>query len=146
MYGGSQADLKPMTREQAAAWYHRLMQHPGAWVIDHGGPIGEVRLDHIDMRDRRASLAIGIDDAASLGQGLGTEAIRRVAEYAFGALGLHRLSVRVLAFNGRAIRAYQKCGFRIEGRERESAWIDGTWHDDLIMGLLADDARSGEDA
>jgi RimJ/RimL family protein N-acetyltransferase len=61
-------------------------------------------------------------------------------------LGLHRLSVRVLAFNGRAIRAYQKCGFRIEGRERESAWIDGTWHDDLIMGLLADDARSGEDA
>lgn len=42
----------------------------------------------------------------------------------------------MLAINERAIRSYKKCGFKIEGRERESAFLDGRWHDDLIMGLL----------
>jgi RimJ/RimL family protein N-acetyltransferase len=65
-------------------------------------------------------------------------------DYAFRALGLHRVSVRVLAHNARAIRAYQKCGFVAEGREREAAFIDGAWYDDLIMGVLDRDfAASG---
>jgi RimJ/RimL family protein N-acetyltransferase len=51
-------------------------------------------------------------------------------------LGLHRVSVRVVAYNERAIQAYKKCGFRIEGREREAALVDGVWHDDVIMGVL----------
>jgi RimJ/RimL family protein N-acetyltransferase len=42
----------------------------------------------------------------------------------------------VLAYNKRAIRAYEKCGFVIEGREREAAFVDGAWHDDVMMGLL----------
>jgi RimJ/RimL family protein N-acetyltransferase len=49
---------------------------------------------------------------------------------------LHRVSVRVLAYNKRAIRSYQKCGFVIEGREREAGPVNGQWHDDVIMGLL----------
>ena len=71
-----------------------------------------------------------------LGKGIGTEAARAVLGFAFSGLNLHRISVRVLAINERAIRSYQKCGFQIEGRERETAFIDGKWHDDLIMGLL----------
>jgi RimJ/RimL family protein N-acetyltransferase len=143
LYGGSRAELRPLTREDAMAGHRRLLEHGCAWAIEHGQFIGEVRLDHINWRDRWAVLAIGIADPASLGRGLGTEAIRLVADHAFGAMGLHRLSLRVLAFNERAIRAYQKCGFRVEGRERESALVDGVWHDDLIMGLLAGDDRSG---
>jgi RimJ/RimL family protein N-acetyltransferase len=46
------------------------------------------------------------------------------------------VSVRVVAYNLRAIRAYQKCGFVIEGHEREAACVDGTWHDGVMMGLL----------
>jgi hypothetical protein len=39
-------------------------------------------------------------------------------------------------YNLRAIRAYQKCGLAIEGREREAAFVDGIWHDDLMMAIL----------
>jgi len=42
----------------------------------------------------------------------------------------------VIEYNLRAIRAYQKCGFVIEGREREAAFVDGAWYDDVIMGIL----------
>ena len=51
-------------------------------------------------------------------------------------LRMHRIGIRVLAYNQRAIHAYKKCGFVIEGRERETAFVDGAWHDDVMMGLL----------
>ena len=42
----------------------------------------------------------------------------------------------MLDFNDRAIAAYRACGFVEEGRERESCWVEGRWHDDVIMGVL----------
>jgi RimJ/RimL family protein N-acetyltransferase len=136
MYGGSRDALRPLTEEWAARWVEHLRDHGHAWVIDAGGLIGAIRLDGVNLADRRASLAVGIEDPTKLGRGLGSEAIALVLDYAFAELGLHRLSVRVIAYNARAIRAYEKCGFVVEGREREAACIDGVWHDDIIMGLL----------
>jgi RimJ/RimL family protein N-acetyltransferase len=136
MYGGSRSDLRPMTEEAAKRWVQRLLNHECAWIIDVGTLIGQIRLDHIDLRDRRANLAIGIEDSTQLGKGFGTEAIDLVLGWAFNALKLHRVSVRVVDYNLRAIRAYQKCGFVAEGREREAAFVDGIWHDDVMMAIL----------
>lgn len=136
MYGGGRERARAITPADAERWVQSLLNHPCAWIIDAGSAIGSIRLDRIDLHDRRASLAIGIDDPTRLGRGLGTEAIRLVLQHAFTDLSLHRIAVRVLAFNQRAIRVYQKCGFRIEGLEREAASIDGAWYDDVIMGLL----------
>ena len=137
MYG-REPDGRALTWQEATEWLARLSAHPCAWVIEHDGrAVGEVRLDDLDRHDERASLAIGIAAAGLLGQGLGTEALHLVIAQAFGPLGLHRLSVRVLAYNTRAIRAYQSCGFVVEGREREAARVGEERHDDLIMGLLA---------
>lgn len=118
------------------------MEHPYAWVIESKTMLGAVRLDRVDFTDRRASLAIGLLSSGELGKGQGTEAVRRVLGYAFAELKLHRVSLRVLADNERAIRSYQKCGFQIEGRERETAFLDGRWHADLIMGVLEHELRS----
>jgi RimJ/RimL family protein N-acetyltransferase len=93
------------------------------------------------MTDRRASFAVGLLQSENIGKGAGTEAARRVLSFAFSELRLHRVSLRVLAINERAIRSYKKCGFQIEGRERETAFLDGKWHDDLIMGLLEHELR-----
>jgi RimJ/RimL family protein N-acetyltransferase len=137
LFGISRDAIRPMTRDAAAATVQALIAHPHSWMIEHDRVIGSIRLDNVQAHDRRASMAIGILDPAQLGHGLGTEATRLVLGYAFGPLALHRISVRVLAFNARAIRSYEKCGFTVEGREREAACVDGTWHDDLIMGILA---------
>jgi RimJ/RimL family protein N-acetyltransferase len=139
MFGGSQAQLVPLDADAAAEWLDGLSSHPHAWVIEAGQFIGEIRLDKLDLSDRRATLAIGIVDPAVLGRGYGTEAIRLLLAHAFGTLGLHRIGLRVVAYNDRAIRAYEKCGFVVEGRERESALVDGVWHDDMMMGILAAD-------
>jgi RimJ/RimL family protein N-acetyltransferase len=136
LYGGSRHTFQPFTEADAQAWVERLRNHGLAWVIEAGTLLGELRFDRVDPQDKRANLAVGIEDANSLGKGFGTEAIRLALTYAFGSMKLHRVSVRVVSYNTRAIRAYEKCSFRHEGREREAALVDGIWHDDLIMGVL----------
>jgi RimJ/RimL family protein N-acetyltransferase len=142
MYGGSRDELRPVTEETATRWVERLLDHDYGWVIEVEVLIGQIRLDRVDLRDKRASLALGIEDRARLGIGLGTEAIGLVLDYAFSVLGLHRVSARVVEYNARAIRAYEKCGFVREGREREAAWVDGAWHDDIMMGVLDRDCAA----
>ena len=136
MYGGNRSELQPITEEEASFWVQRLLDQEYAWIIEASHLIGEIRLDRVDLRDRRASLAIGIEDASQLGKGLGSEAIALALGYAFNDLRLHRVSVRAVDYNLRAIRAYQKCGFIIEGKEREAAFVDGIWHDDVVMAIL----------
>jgi RimJ/RimL family protein N-acetyltransferase len=138
---GVQPDGTAFGRAEAERWVAALIEHPHAWIIEASSLLGLVRLDRVDLVDRRASLAIGLLRLEDQGRGIGTEAARRVLAYGFAELGLHRVSLRVLADNCRAIRSYEKCGFRVEGRERETVFLDGTWHDDLIMGLLSREFR-----
>ena len=138
--GADVRNLQTLTDEQAKAWVDNIASHPAAWVIEHQGrAIGEILIDNFVEADQRAGLIIGILDGAALGRGLGTEAIRAVAEFCFDVLGLHKLSMRVLSFNTRGIRAYERVGFVREGLERESALIGGIWYDDVIVGLLKRD-------
>ncbi|MBN9362422.1 GNAT family protein [uncultured Devosia sp.] len=138
---GVQPDGAAFGREDAERWARGLLAHPHAWIIEGGSLLGTIRLDRVDLAEKRASLAIGLLRQQDQGRGLGTEAVRRVLAYGFDELGLHRVSARVLADNVRAIRCYEKCGFVREGRERETAFLDGTWHDDLIMGVLSHEFR-----
>lgn len=140
MLGADVTRLAPLTEEQASAWVENIASHPAAWVIEYAArAIGEILLDNFVVADQRAAVIIGILDPAALGKGLGTEALSAVAAFAFDQLGLHKLSTRVLAFNTRALRAYEHVGFIREGLERESALIGGIWHDDVIVGLLKRD-------
>lgn len=140
MLGGDASQTRAITDEAAQAWVDSYSTDPLAWVIEAGGAlIGGVRLHSVNPADKRGNIAIGILSPDHLGGGYGTQALRLLARHAFDTLGLHRLSCRVLAFNTRAIAAYEKVGFVQEGRERESALIGTAWEDDIIMGLLAQD-------
>jgi RimJ/RimL family protein N-acetyltransferase len=139
-YGGDFDPEQPFTRDHAERAIAAIEKERFAWVIDVGGFIGQIRFHSFAPQDRRAALALGIEAPQFLGKGYGTEAIRLALGYMF-ACGLHRVSVRVLAHNRRAINSYRKCGFVEEGRERDSALIGGVWQDDLIMGVLAHEVQ-----
>lgn len=141
MFGADPTGWPPITEAKAAYWVEEIASHPHAWVIEHEGRLlGLSRLDALDRNDARARLTIGLYDPAKLGMGLGRDAVRTLMRHAFGTLGLHRLSLRVVAYNTRAIRCYQACGFVVEGREREAALVGGERHDDVMMGVLAREA------
>jgi RimJ/RimL family protein N-acetyltransferase len=114
-----------------------LFQPDGRPIIETDGIyIGFIRLHGIIWAERRARLAVGIFNRQFWSHGYGTEAIRLILDYAFGDLRLHRVSLDVLDINVRAIRSYEKCGFVREGIQRETCFIDGRWHDDIMMGIL----------
>ncbi len=85
----------------------------------------------------------GIDlfiDPLRHGEGLGTDAVRALCRHLVRDHGYHRLVIDPAADNAAAIRCYTKVGFRPVGimRAYERA-ADGTFHDGLLMDLLADE-------
>jgi aminoglycoside 6'-N-acetyltransferase len=74
------------------------------------------------------------------GRGAGTEAVDLVARYLIRQRGHHRLTIDPAAANAGAIRCYEKVGFRPVGiMRRYERGPDGTFHDGLLMDLLAED-------
>ncbi|MHB0914001.1 MAG: GNAT family N-acetyltransferase [Armatimonadota bacterium] len=110
-----------------------------AITTQDGELIGETSLTGINPRTGGAKFAIAIGNKDYWGKGYGTDATRTLMRYAFEQLNLHRITLYVHDFNGRAIRAYEKCGFKKEGRLREAEYMDGEYSDVLIMGLLRDE-------
>jgi ribosomal-protein-alanine N-acetyltransferase len=58
---------------------------------------------------------------------------------------LHRVDLKVLDYNKRAIRCYEKCGFKVDGILRDSAFIEGAFHSDIIMSILEDEWKSNNE-
>ena len=140
MYGHIGDTSPEMSRADADRWLKKLQDHPCAWVIEADEAlVGEARLDNINETDRRGRLAIGLFNDRHLGLGIGRRAIDLVLRQAFGPLGLHRVDLRLLSFNTRAIACYERCGFVREGIERQSARVGEEWHDDWIMAILEQD-------
>jgi aminoglycoside 6'-N-acetyltransferase len=76
------------------------------------------------------------------GQGVGPDAVATVAHHLFTDHGHHRITIDPATHNEAAVRAYTKVGFRPVGIMRQSErGPDGTWHDALLMDLLADELQ-----
>jgi aminoglycoside 6'-N-acetyltransferase len=111
------------------------------FVIEHEGRIaGAIQWSAEDEPDyRHAGIDIYLDPALH-GRGLGTDAIRTLARHLIAERGHHRLVIDPAADNAAAIRCYAKVGFRPVGVMRSyERGLDGTWHDGLLMDLLADE-------
>jgi aminoglycoside 6'-N-acetyltransferase len=111
-----------------------------AFTIEVGGDVaGWLGVtEENDPQYRHAGLDITLA-LAYQDKGLGPEALRAVIDWLI-AKGHHRFTIDPAAHNHRAIKAYEKVGFRPVGRLRKyERGRDGSWHDGLLMDLLAED-------
>jgi len=104
------------------------------------GLIGDVELDHIAWRSGDAELRIRIGEPQWRGRGFGTEAVRLLLAYAFGALRLNRVYLRVLSYNAPAIACYRKAGFKAEGVVTRR--VDGDLREIVLMRILRDEFQN----
>jgi aminoglycoside 6'-N-acetyltransferase len=110
-------------------------------VVEHEGRVaGAIQWHAEDEPDyRHAGIDIYLDPALH-GRGLGTDAVRTLARHLISDQGHHRLVIDPAADNEAAIRCYSKVGFRPVGLMRNyERGVNGTWHDGLLMDLLADE-------
>jgi len=111
------------------------------WAIEADGEVvGLIEAaEETDPRYRHAGIDIVLASDAQ-GRGLGSDAVRTVARWLIRERGHHRLTIDPAADNERAIRAYASVGFRPVGvMRRYEGDLDGSWHDGLLMDLLADE-------
>ena len=101
--------------------------------------IGFVAIHGIEWNNQTGLLAIGIGDPFFRGKGYGQDALQLILRYAFFELNLHRVGLDVNSNNPRAIRAYEKAGFKHEGEMREAGYRDGKRYNRVIMGILRDE-------
>lgn len=159
--------LRPATADDHPALAAILAEPEVArWWVH--GPLDEAQAELLDVDDDTVILVIEVDGeiagqiqfseeltpdykhagidlfvgTAWQGRGIGPAAIRLVARHLFEERGHHRITIDPAADNGRAIRAYEKVGFRRVGVLRQyERGADGTWHDGLLMDLLRDELR-----
>lgn len=141
--------LWPRQREAFEADYERQSKEPHSdWVgfliydCATDTPFGGVGLRDIDLKVGIAELGISIGRKDYWGKGLGTEAITLIVDYGFTVLGLHNIMLSTYAYNERAMRSYQKVGFREFGRRRQAQRIGDQRYDIVYMDLLRSEFHS----
>lgn len=98
--------------------------------------IGDLFIIDIDRTNRKAGFRIALHSPAYLNKGYGPEAVRLAMQFAFERLDLNRLQLEVFSHNKRALKAYEKAGFKREGTVREALYMNKQYSDEIIMGIL----------
>jgi RimJ/RimL family protein N-acetyltransferase len=97
--------------------------------------IGEVSI-HPQWVDADAWIGIGLGERETWGKGFGTDAMRLIVQYGFIELNLQRVSLALHSYNERALKSYQKVGFKVEGVMRQDTLREGRRTDGIFMGIL----------
>jgi diamine N-acetyltransferase len=139
-------EVMPMNQASAEAWFEKAKNDPDrVWFVivikDSGQVIGETGLLRMFHAWRTTDLTIIIGEKSAWGKGYGKEAIKLLMDYAFGSLNFHRIAIGVVSTNERALRFYERAGFRKEGVQRDGYYYDHKYHDFVMMSILEDEFR-----
>jgi diamine N-acetyltransferase len=137
----------PLSMEEEVKWFEGLNSRPAderPLMIEFNTPdgwvaVGNVSLMNIDWRNRLAEIGIVIGEKRFWNQGIGRQTMSLMIKHGFETLNLNRIFLRVYEPNERGIRAYENAGFIHEGRMRQAVYINGNYHDVLLMSVMRAD-------
>ncbi len=143
----------PISQADEEGWFERMLTRPTdervmgievrepaaegseeTWVL-----VGTCAFDHIDWRVHSSEFGILIGEKSYWNRGIGTEAVQLLVRHGFETLNLNRIFLHVFTSNPRAIRAYEKAGFKLEVRERQAEFKHGRYIDVLLMSQLREE-------
>jgi RimJ/RimL family protein N-acetyltransferase len=117
---------------------------PGKWFTfalelkETGALVGHVALSV--REESRQQAEIGFTLAREFhGKGLGCEAARRVLDYAFDELDLHRVVAITDCENASSVALLERLGMRREGHFIQNIWFKGKWGDEYQYAILRDE-------
>ena len=135
------AAYTPVHQPRHEDWFRGLTADPSRIIFairarNDDRLLGTVQLIDIHPVHRTAELTIRIGDDGDRGRGFGSEAVHLITAFGFVHRNLQRVWLRVFGDNHRALKAYAKAGFVVEGTLRRACFIDGRWQDEVIMAAL----------
>lgn len=141
------ADMGPVSRNDEEEWIRntwKQRQERKAFIFaieakTDNQLIGGTSLFNINWTHRSTEAGIAIFNPENWGKGYGQEAMNLSLGFAFRNLNLNRVELDTFDFNTRALKCYLNVGFKEVGRRRNARFIDGAYHDDIIMDILKDE-------
>lgn len=101
--------------------------------------IGLATLTDIDWKNRKAMHGIKLCNEDFRGKGYGTDIVKTIMKYAFEELQLNRLYGSILDYNIASQKLYKKCGWKVEGIQKDSVFKNNAYHDEIMVGILKKD-------
>lgn len=137
------ARSSPIDEAEANEWLAHLHQRTDtiSFVIctNERWPIGMIGLHSIDWKSRIASTEAVIGEKKFWGKGYATEAKIILLHYAFDTLNIHKIWGGIFSFN-KASQAYnKKCGYKVEGIQRQQLFANGKYHDKILVAVFRED-------
>jgi RimJ/RimL family protein N-acetyltransferase len=136
----------PMSTAAETAWFDRMLERQGTTdylfvicLLADDRAIGTAGLHGIDQVNGSAEFGIAVGEKGEWDKGYGTDALRAICDFGFGALRLERIGLMVYEGNARGRRAYEKAGFTMEGTLRRAHYARGRHEDVHVMSLLRDE-------
>lgn len=101
--------------------------------------LGGCGLNNIDWKNSVATVGIFIGDKDYWSKGYGTDAMNILVKFIFEQMNINKVKLNVFSFNERAVKSYEKVGFKKEGILRQEVFRDGKYYDDIVMGILKEE-------
>lgn len=98
--------------------------------------VGMVTLTNIDWHNRSATHGIKLHPSCPKRQGIATDAVMTLMQYAFEEVNLNRLNGSWITYNLASKKLYEKCGWYVEGIKKQAIYRNGEYHDLAISGIL----------
>lgn len=140
----------PITREQEAAWYDKILGQMdnsriyfGICNIVSEELIGYIHLTKIDWINRYCYWGAAIGNLDNQGKGLGKEAVSLILSYAFDHLNLHKVYAHVLADHP-ALKTWMDTGASVEGTLKNHYWISGVYKDVQVLAWYPPETARGK--
>lgn len=131
----------PQNRESIAAFIETMRSSSDCYLFaiiekKENKHIGNIKIGPIHQRYRHADISYFIGAKEYRGAGLAKEAVRRVCEFGFKALHLHRIQAGVIDGNDASASVLTACGFTLEGKLVDRFIVRGEYKDHLIFGMI----------
>jgi RimJ/RimL family protein N-acetyltransferase len=136
----------PLTIASEAAFYSRMEASETDHVfeihlLDSGRYIGNCGIHGVSLPHRTGEIGIVIGETQYQNQGYGRDALLTLLRFGFETLGVHRLCIRAVADNERAVHLYGSIGFTEIGRERQAVYLHGRFRDHIVWDMLEEEWR-----
>lgn len=101
--------------------------------------VGWLMIKDVMWQARHCSFFIGIGREEDRGKGYGSDAVRTMLRYIFMEMNLNCVRLEVMEYNASGIVAYERVGFRQDGRLRAFVYRDGVYYDIITMSITREE-------
>lgn len=125
--------LKNVEQQEIFSW--------GIHLKNNGKHIGNIKIDPISIKHKRAEYGIMMGDKNEWGKGYAKEATSTILNYCFEELKLRKITLGVVLDNIAAYTLYQNIGFKTEGVLKSHSLHEGKYCDVVRMAIFKDDVK-----